>query len=286
MKIAILHTGQPRTYKRCLPNWKKAYAQYDVDVFVGAYDMDGTRLDGIKDTARQFGTQYISTESPTALLDTSAVDMNEFSQNIHEWLSPKELIVLSWSATNETIINDMKSCNAFVNVGCGHLGAWAKLPTTMWHQFYIVRELFSTINISDYDLIVRARLDAAWVGMPEFEPIDSIHYPPYREHLPHDYLAYGPPHLMREVCSIYEKLPHYWKTRGHTQAGHEAHITFSRLYSELPSSPSMKNKMSIIRTSSYPKRYDTSFLLEKHHALRWSDPGVNHRDQYDPDENH
>lgn len=280
MKIAFLHTGQPRTYKRCVNNWLKVADRYESDFYIASYDLDGTRKDPIPDNARQFDGHIMHDNFFNPIMDQTPIDQDDFVTTIGI-LDPKVVEILSWENSDAKIRSDMNEVGA--------LGGnfWANLPTTLWHQFYIVKELYKSIpNPDQYDIIVRTRLDTAWVGYPLFEKIDHVEYPSYTELHPHDYLAYGPPNLMRRVCNVYDELASMWANRGNHDkglhlVGQDSHHTFGLLYNEIPSRPTYNNVMSIVRVGMYPTSNDVSFLLDPAHASRWKDVmGVNSHRNY------
>lgn len=301
LKIAMLHVGQPRTYKRCLNNWIKATSAYDVDFFIGAYDEHGHRLDPIRDNARQWSTHKVhNPDSKQPIIDRRKIDVDEFVSDVSV-LSPKDVFILSWEEADVHIRKDMEACGFLPDPV--RSGGWLDLPTSLWHQYYILKKTFERIDDPDsYDLIVRARLDAAWVGYPIFRKIDYVEYPFYHDKFPHDYLAVGPPDLMRKVCNIYDEFPRFFRDRGKyksvdlgrvgrvdwSEAAYNAHCAFGILYTEIPSKPSdmtdTSNAMSLIRKGLYPdsRTYDVSFLLEPEHSSRWRSATVNQRNNYVP----
>lgn len=260
MKVAVLCTGHPRTYKRCLNNWKRAIKdRFDADYYFGLWTIDGTRLDNAPDLAdpnKRY--QYIA----WGRVDVNEININETITNLSllteseniKFFNPKEhdpIITENLKIVSPGIFNNPERSQA----------KWMNLSTTAWHQAYLITKSYEALlkdKINDYDLVIRTRPDTAWVGLPNFElhynAIQTIFLNP---HLPHDYLIYGNAKQMDHVLNIYNLLPSMQLSEIH------AHSAFRWIYDNLvPAVHNDTNKMSIIRLHGYPDQYDVEFLLE------------------------
>jgi hypothetical protein len=262
VRVAVLCTGHPRTYKRCLNNWKKAIKdRFDVDYYFGLWTIDGTRLDNAPDLADlRNRTQWVAWGG----VDLSDVNTDEVITNLSLLTESKNIKFFNPHEHDSVIRENLKLVNPIIfNNPERSQAKWMDLSTTLWHQAYIITKSYEALlkdKINDYDLVVRTRPDAAWVGLPNFDPHYNkiqtifIDIPAY---IPHDYLIYGQAQQMHYVLDVYNLLPQMNLIDIH------AHYAFQWIYRNLvPAVHNDTNKMSMIRLHSYFDQYDVEFLLE------------------------
>lgn len=288
MKIAVLHTGHARNYERCINNWKLGVKdRYDVDFYFGVWNERGTKLDGTPDNARQWEGHLMPGQQYEAVVDRTMISKDELLENLCPTLTTEDKVLYLQHDDHHNIIMDNMVKSGAINTNRGHhtyalwmgghQGRW--IPTTSWHQWYMVRETYKLVEQSgvEYDLVIRTRMDTAWVGYPVFEKYEQIQIPYNAPGVPHDYLLYGPQDLMSAVCKLYDYFPiMYNNQREFLGAGTDCHISLTWMSKYMvPVQDNQKNLMSVIRKDSYINHKDTAFLLEEEHSNAWRNPAVN-----------
>jgi len=289
MKIAIMHTGHARKYERCINNWKLGVKdRYDADFYFGVWNERGTKLDDTPDNARQWEGHLMPSRQYDAVVDRSMISKQELVEKLCPTLTTPEKILYLHHDNHHNIIMDSMVTSGAINGSVGHpkyaLWMGGQIPTTSWHQWYMVRETYKLVEQSGikYDLVIRTRMDTAWVGYPKFENYEEVQIPYNAPDVPHDYLLYGPQDLMGVVCRLYEYFPiMYNDQREFLGAGTDCHISLNWMSKYMvPVRDNQKNLMSVIRKDIYPNNYDTSFLLEEQHSNAWRNPKVNTSTNY------
>lgn len=281
MKIAILHTGHVRTYERCINNWKLAIkSRYDADFYFGVWNERGTKLDKTGDNARP------GLVSPTysAVVDRTHISKEELIETLCPNLTTEDKVLyLNHEEHHKIIMDYMVHSGAIDGVGNEHYAAWLgeyngkRITTTCWHQWYMVRETYKLVEQSgvQYDLIIRTRMDTAWVGYPNFGKYEAIQIPFRGANCPHDYLSYGPQNMMSKMCNMYDYLAYMYHNKyGVKHAGLDAHDSVAWMAAYVvPVQNNQENLMSVIRKDLYPSYEDVAFLLEKNHSDAWRNCG-------------
>lgn len=288
MKIAVLHTGHVRNYERCINNWKLGVKdRYDADFYFGVWNERGTKLDNTPDNARQWTEHRMPSQQYDAVVDRNSISKEEILEVLCPTLTNPERVLYLQHNDHHNIIMDNMVKSGAINTTRGHHtyalwmgghdGRW--IPTTSWHQWYMVREAYKLIEQSGikYDMIIRTRMDTSWVGLPQFKKYDAVQVPYDNPGVPHDYLLYGPQELMNVVCKLYDYLPiMYNDQREFLGAGTDCHISLTWMSKYMvPVEDNQTNLMSVIRKDSYPTKYDTAFLLEEEHSAAWRNPNIN-----------
>ena len=287
MKLAIICTGHPRTYKRCLNNWKQAICdRFDADYFFGLWSINGTKLDNFPDTARK----GINCTQPTPIINTDLILQNEVKSDLSKFAKKKNILFFDPTEHNLIILKYIEE-NApnILKIKSYHQNAiWMGLPTTLWHQSYLMtltyEKLVKKIQ-GRYDVLIRTRPDAAWVGLPHFtKKYSKICALSYDRTMPHDFLMWSSPKLMETIFNIYNLLPSINLELEKTQniSAIDSHMVFKWVSDNMvPYDLLDTNHMSLVRNHSYPTKYDTSFLLKEKYAAAWRNPKVNVGEGYD-----
>lgn len=317
MKIALLFSGQLRTYKRCISNWQEGvFSHYDADAFFAVWDYVGTRKDDIGDTFKFWpGFKGSVKPAPLASMDISRIDQRDVLNTLYPAILKSKDHIRFFDSADHQQVADLQ---APLQVGWEREGyqrqpsAIFPMFTTAWHQAFLISESYKLCNemadISQYDVVIRLRPDAIFVGYPKFTVTDKIRIPFYQKDLPHDYLAYGPSKLMEQYCNLYKHLPELSEMglamnseskrlrrrrrelstflMGHLPHGRESHEPVfhnsneigveghetHRFYfsqASIPIEAESNIRMSVVRYNSYAGIDDLAFTLTENFAKEW-----------------
>jgi hypothetical protein len=260
--------------------------RYDVDFYFGVWDEIGTKLDLTPDNARQWKEHKIEHTIYDADINRNIIPREEIVKTVCPILTvPENILYIKHADHHSNILRDMQQCGLLdANIPVSNYAIWLgnNIPSTAWHQWYLVKAAYRMIETSGikYDMVIRTRMDTAWVGYPNFELYDKVQVPYANESYPHDYLLYGPSELMRIICNVYDHLPTMYKDSC-DGAGVDSHFTMLWAIQNLVAGVGNEvNKMSIIRAHSYPNRWDVSFLLEPQHAENWKNIDIDSHTEY------
>ena len=256
MNVATICTGHPRTYKRCINNWKHGLKdKWNADLYFGFWNQDG-RLKG--------------------------KSINRYD-DFDETIVPKEQIIndLCPTLTSEDKIlyldyeEHTKIVGEYIEKHSVHSRPHGRAER--WHQWYLLKKTYELIKNSDieYDVVIRFRPDTAWVGVPKLKNFDKIQVGSHGFRYPPDYYFYGPQHLMEQMCNLYDILPEILETHRNidinTRVGLDEHDTLRFLYTtnRVPAEHNTENFVIIVRDNIYLELNDLSYFLNEDFAEEW-----------------
>lgn len=186
MKIALLLTGFPRTYKRTYKNLKKNILDvYDVDTYICSWDKSQLKSG---ETLITTDTVDVITSYPGKISSYIFVDYEKY---VEKRFSSIKLL----DRDNDVFKVDPRAMQ--------HGSYWVERLRDQW---YIVKYAFSMlINPKQYDLIMRLRFDVDLIDIQikekDFVIPKDIGGWDYSDHF-----AYGNYESMKKYCNIFDSF--------------------------------------------------------------------------------
>lgn len=253
MKVAVICTGHPRTYKRCITNWKGGLKDtYDADFYFGMWNEDG-KLKGVSIN------RYDD-------FDKTIVPKEQILNDLCPTLTSENNILYLNYEYHDGIVLDYLQRYDVHSMPHGR--------TERWHQWYLMQKTYNLIKKSgiEYDVIVRLRPDTVLVGIPKLKKFEKIQVATGGLSYPSDYFFYGPQNLMEKLCNLYDILPEilllHREKDIYTRVGLDEHETLRWLYqtNRIPAEHNTDNFVILLRENMYHDVDDIAYFLNENFA--------------------
>ena len=183
MRVAILLTGFSRTFEKVFFTIEELIHRYNADVYISTWDVSDNRI--TKEIIPSEVTRDVFKDVPN-LMSCSIFDLEYYTKNKIPFVQNNRL--------DDVMITDPRAIE--------HGTYWADRCRDQW---YLVNEGFKTI-ISDYDIVLRTRLDIAYKNI-ELYKSDKLIIP---EDIGgwdfSDHLAFGNHAAMEKYCTFYKHM--------------------------------------------------------------------------------
>jgi hypothetical protein len=198
MKVALLLTGHPRTYKKTIDNLKKSILDnYDVDIYFFTWNKtQGMTLGNKEFSYENFNNEELINvyDSIGNLVKYKFGDIDEYKKNRFDNIN----------------LLDRENDVFKVDQSARHHGSfWVERLRDQW---YGVKECFSLVeNASQYECIIRARFDID-LYVPKLLDLDFVIYKDEMNLNSNgfnytDHFAYGKLKQMKKYCHLFDYIP-------------------------------------------------------------------------------
>jgi len=203
MKIALLLTGHPRTYKRTIGNLKKNLLDnYDIDIYFFTWNKtQGITLNNKEFAHEDFDNQELVDDYSSIgnLVKYKFGDIDEYRKNRFESIR----------------LLDRENDVFKVDPSARHHGLfWVERLRDQW---YGVKQCYSLIeDVSKYDCILRVRFDMD-IYVPKLLDLDFVIYKDQMNLSANgfnytDHFAYGKQKQMKKYCHLFDHIPDMYYT--------------------------------------------------------------------------
>ena len=183
MRVAILLTGFSRTFEKVFFTIEELIHRYNADVYIATWDVSDSRL--TKEILPSKITREEFKDVPN-LMACSIFDLEYYNKN--------KIPFIQNDRSDDVMVTDPRAIE--------HGTFWANRCRDQW---YLVNEGFKSI-ISEYDVILRTRLDIAYKNIELYKSDKLI--------IPNDiggwdfsdHLAFGNQTAMEKYCTFYKHM--------------------------------------------------------------------------------
>ena len=183
MRVAILLTGFSRTFEKVFFTIEELIHIYNADVYIATWDVSDNRL--TKEIISSEVTRYVFKDVPN-LMACSIFDLEYYTKN--------KIPFVQNNRSDDVMITDPRAIE--------HGTYWADRCRDQW---YLVNEGFKSI-ISEYDVILRTRLDIAYKNIELYKSDELIIPADIGGWDFSDHLAFGNHAVMKKYCTFYKHM--------------------------------------------------------------------------------
>jgi len=198
MKLALLLTGHPRTYRQTICSLKKSLLDnYDIDIYFFTWNKtQGITLNNSEFEPEDFSMEDLVKDyrSSGNLVKYKFADIEEYKRN----------------RFNNIKFLDRENDVFKVDPSARHHGSfWVERLRDQW---YGVKQCYSLIeDVSKYDCILRVRFDMD-LYIPKLLDLDFVIYKDQMNNNANglnytDHFAYGKPKQMKKYCHLFDHIP-------------------------------------------------------------------------------
>ena len=183
MRVAILLTGFSRTFEKVYFTIEELIHRYNADVYIATWDVSDNRL--TKEIISSEVTRDVFKDVPN-LMACSIFDLEYYTKN--------KIPFVQNNRSDDVMITDPRAIE--------HGTYWADRCRDQW---YLVNEGFKSI-ISEYDVILRTRLDIAYKNIELYKSDELIIPADIGGWDFSDHLAFGNHTVMEKYCTFYKHM--------------------------------------------------------------------------------
>ena len=183
MRVAILLTGFSRTFEKVFFTIEELIHRYNADVYIATWDVSDNRL--TKEIISSEVTRDVFKDVPN-LMACSIFDLEYYTKN--------KIPFVQNNRSDDVMITDPRAIE--------HGTYWADRCRDQW---YLVNEGFKSI-ISEYDVILRTRLDIAYKNIELYKSDELIIPADIGGWDFSDHLAFGNHTVMEKYCTFYKHM--------------------------------------------------------------------------------
>jgi hypothetical protein len=183
MRVAILLTGFSRTFEKVFFTIEELIRRYNADVYIATWDVSDNRL--TKEIISSEVTRDIFKDVPN-LMSCSIFDLEHYNKN--------KIPFIQNDRSDDVMVTDPRAIE--------HGTFWANRCRDQW---YLVNEGFKSI-ISEYDIILRTRLDIAYKNIELYKSDELIIPADIGGWDFSDHLAFGNHTVMKKYCTFYKHM--------------------------------------------------------------------------------
>ena len=183
MRVAILLTGFSRTFEKVFFTIEELIHRYNADVYIATWDVSDNRL--TKEIISSEVTRDVFKDVPN-LMACSIFDLEYYTKN--------KIPFVQNNRSDDVMITDPRAIE--------HGTYWADRCRDQW---YLVNEGFKSI-ISEYDVILRTRLDIAYKNIELYKSDELIIPADIGGWDFSDHLAFGNHAVMKKYCTFYKHM--------------------------------------------------------------------------------